>query len=142
MNKKKITTGAFPKSKKVYVHGSLFDIKVPMREISLSVDNLNKCGSKHQFITVYDTSGPYTDPEYTVDLEKGLPLLRDEWVLERGVVDVLKEPGSIYGKKSLKDKSLDDIRHKAFRIRPYKAQKGKAKICRAKKNDNTGPVYQ
>ncbi len=124
--KQKITTGAFPKSRKIYVRGEIYDIHVPMREIRLSDDNqTSECAKKIAPVTVYDTSGPYSDPEYTVNLEKGLPLLKDSWILDRGDIEVLCEKTSRYGKQRLQDQSLDPIRHTHQRIRPYRAKKDK-----------------
>ncbi len=129
MNQKKdvqITTGSFPKSKKIYVKGHLFDIKVPMRQIKLS-DTLTSKGEnkKNEPITVYDTSGPYTDPDYKVDLTQGLPKIRESWVIERKDVEQLPEKSSEYGKKRLGDKSLDPIRHQHQRLKPFRAKDGK-----------------
>jgi phosphomethylpyrimidine synthase len=76
-----VTTGPMPASEKIYVtsaHAS--DVKVPLREITLSSPDEPK-------LRVYDTSGPYTDPDYKVDLEAGLPRRRVEWVKERGGVE-------------------------------------------------------
>lgn len=77
----------FPGSKKVYVQGSRPDIRVPMREIQLSPTTSTFGKEENQPIRVYDTSGPYTDPAYTVDLTKGLPPLRRTWIQERGDVE-------------------------------------------------------
>ena len=79
----------FPNSRKVYVEGSRPDILVPFREITLS-DTYDQKGNlieKNAPFRVYDTSGPYTDSQYTVDLTKGLPALTRNWVLERGDVE-------------------------------------------------------
>ncbi|MEC2072879.1 phosphomethylpyrimidine synthase ThiC [Alkalihalophilus marmarensis] len=77
----------FPESKKVYVRGSREDLKVPMREISLS-DTTGSFGEEQNPpLRVYDTSGPYTDPQHTVELDKGLPPLRSNWIFERGDVE-------------------------------------------------------
>ena len=79
----------FPKSRKVYVEGSRPDLLVPFREIELS-DTLGPKGEvieKNAPFRVYDTSGPYTDESYTVDLTQGLPALKRNWVIERGDVD-------------------------------------------------------
>ncbi len=112
-----ITRGAFPKSKKIYEQGTLYDIKVPMREINLSGGNTP--------ITIYDTSGPYTDPNYKMDLNKGLPPIREEWVLNRGDVNQLTEKTSAYGKARLNDHSLDSIRFEHHRTKPLKAKEEK-----------------
>ncbi|KAA9028527.1 phosphomethylpyrimidine synthase ThiC [Niallia endozanthoxylica] len=78
----------FPGSKKVYVTGSRPDVKVPMREIGLSPTDTSFGQEENEPIRVYDTSGPYTDPEYKVDLTKGLPALRRLWIEEREDVEV------------------------------------------------------
>ena len=69
-----ITSGPLPGSEKIYVTGSRSDIRVPMRKIKLS-PTVDLDGSKieNEDVVVYDTSGPYTDTNYTVDLQKGLP---------------------------------------------------------------------
>src|SRR5690349_16596362 len=87
-----------PGSRKVYV-GAL---KVPMREISQSGGNPP--------ILVYDTSGPYTDPQATIDIRKGLAALRDKWIDARGDTVVLPEPSSLYGRQRLADPKLAELR--------------------------------
>jgi len=79
---------SFEGSKKVYVTGSIPSIKVPMREIKLSPTQNNLGEQPNQPIRVYDTSGPYTDPDYTVDITKGLPALRRQWIEDRADVEV------------------------------------------------------
>ncbi|MCP1126047.1 phosphomethylpyrimidine synthase ThiC [Bacillus sp. AFS018417] len=74
---------SLPGSKKVYVEGTREDMKVPMREIAQSDTN----GVTNPSIRVYDTSGPYTDPDYKVELEKGIPTPRRCWIVERGDVE-------------------------------------------------------
>jgi phosphomethylpyrimidine synthase len=81
----------FKNSKKVYVGGSRPDIHVPMREIELSRTNVNFGVEENEPVRVYDTSGPYTDERYQVDINKGLPSVRTEWILERQ--DVAAYPG-------------------------------------------------
>lgn len=77
-------------SRKIYVPGQLHDIQVAMREITLSPTKLSTGKIEENFpIAVYDTSGPYTDPNYSIDLKKGLPRLREEWILKRGDVEQL-----------------------------------------------------
>jgi phosphomethylpyrimidine synthase len=87
-----------PSSRKVYVG----DLKVPMREITQSAGNPPLC--------VYDTSGPYTDPQARIDIRKGLPALRDPWILGRADVQVLEAPSSIYGRERLADPKLAELR--------------------------------
>jgi phosphomethylpyrimidine synthase len=80
-----ISTTPFPNSKKIYVKGKLNDIEVAMREITLSDTKLiGGKTEKNPAVTVYDTSGVYTDENYTVDVKKGIPRLREKWILERG----------------------------------------------------------
>ncbi|PEN65763.1 phosphomethylpyrimidine synthase ThiC [Bacillus wiedmannii] len=74
---------SLPGSKKVYMDGPRAGMKVPMREIEQSETN----GIPNPPIRVYDTSGPYTDPAYKVELEKGLQAPRHSWILERGDVE-------------------------------------------------------
>ncbi|MBU9722393.1 MULTISPECIES: phosphomethylpyrimidine synthase ThiC [Bacillaceae] len=77
----------FPASSKVYVEGSRPDIKVPMREIALEPTQGTFGEEENAPVRVYDTSGPYTDPDYVVDVRKGLPPLRENWILERKDVE-------------------------------------------------------
>ena len=77
-----VTTGALPASRKIYVSGEQHaSVRVPMREISLHESS----GEPPQI--VYDTSGAYTDPDATIDLEKGLAPLRRDWIVARGDVE-------------------------------------------------------
>jgi phosphomethylpyrimidine synthase len=77
-----VTTGALPASRKIYVNGKIHpDIRVPMREISLHET------ANEPPMVVYDTSGSYTDPDTTIDLEKGLTPLRRDWIMARGDVE-------------------------------------------------------
>ncbi len=77
--------GNFPNSRKIYVNGSAYpDIRVPMREITLSK---RQNGEARPPVVVYDTSGPYTDPAHDMDITKGLPQLRRDWILARGDVE-------------------------------------------------------
>ncbi|MDM5231326.1 phosphomethylpyrimidine synthase ThiC [Lysinibacillus pakistanensis] len=88
VSEKNITImSSFEGSKKVYVEGSRPDILVPMREIALSPTTGSFGEEKNAPVRVYDTSGPYTDPAYKVDITRGLPALRSEWIRERGDVE-------------------------------------------------------
>jgi phosphomethylpyrimidine synthase len=115
-------------SRKIYVPGKLHNIKVAMREIVLSdtVHRFNGSNKveKNDPVTVYDTSGPYTDPAVKIDLKKGLPRLREEWILQRGDVEQLSEISSEYGRQRMGDKSLDSLRFEHIR-KPLKAKPGK-----------------
>jgi phosphomethylpyrimidine synthase len=82
-------TGALPGSKKIYINGNK-GIRVPMREIQLQpAADSNGRIENNPPIRVYDTSGPYTDPDAIIDLNRGLPELRRAWILERGEYDVV-----------------------------------------------------
>lgn len=110
----KITREPFPSSKKIYVPGKVHDIKVAMREITLSDTKLKFNPSagveKNAPVTVYDTSGPYTDPNVEIDVKKGLPKLREQWIIDRKDTTQLESITSDYGKERLSDKSLDALR--------------------------------
>jgi len=86
-------TDSFPNSKKVYVGGTIHpDIRVPMREITLSPTVSSGNGeavTSNPPLAVYDTSGPYTDPEIETDPRNGLPPLRRSWILDRGDVELV-----------------------------------------------------
>ncbi|MCE2463969.1 MAG: phosphomethylpyrimidine synthase ThiC [Dehalococcoidia bacterium] len=82
-----LSTTPHPSSKKVYVEGSRADLKVPMREISLTPTSGRFGSEENPPLRVYDTSGPYTDPTVETDVRSGLPALRRNWILERGDVE-------------------------------------------------------
>ncbi len=122
-----LTRNPLTASKKIYVQGKIHDIKVAMREITLT-DTVHKFSAvekveKNPALTVYDTSGPYTDPNVVIDLKKGLPRLRESWILERKDVEELTEISSEYGRERLADQSLDHLRFEHIR-NPYKAKTG------------------
>ena len=116
-------TKPFPNSKKVYIQGSREDIKVPMREISLT-DTIGELAEKNAPINVYDTSGAYTDSNTVVNLEKGLSSLRENWINERGDIENLAEFSSKYSNDRLNDKKLNKLRFDHIRL-PKKAKTGK-----------------
>jgi len=89
-----ITRTPFPNSQKIYVKGSREDIKVAMREIQLSPTR-TKDGKliPNDPVIVYDTSGPYTDPNIEIDITKGLPELREKWIEERSDTEIIKYDG-------------------------------------------------
>ncbi|AMX84627.1 phosphomethylpyrimidine synthase ThiC [Geobacillus subterraneus] len=78
---------SFPASRKVYIEGSRPDVRVPMREIALSPTKTPQGEVENKPVRVYDTTGPYTDPNFEPNVEKGLPLLRRNWIVERGDVE-------------------------------------------------------
>src|ERR1035437_769306 len=119
-----ISCKAFAASKKIYVDGVLHLIKVAMREIMLSPTKLT--GGKledNPSVIVYDTSGPYTDEYATIDIKKGLPRLREQWILNRNDVVLLDEVSSTYGKQRKEDSSLDALRFEHIQ-KPLRAKKG------------------
>ncbi len=118
----------FPNSKKIYVTGSRPDIRVPMREISLSPtpvamkDGTTKLESNAP-VRVYDTSGPYTDPEVNIDVRKGLAPIRQPWILDRNDTEELATETSDYTQQRLADSSLDALRFELTR-KPRRAKAG------------------
>ncbi|GGF39320.1 phosphomethylpyrimidine synthase ThiC [Echinicola rosea] len=123
-----ITTDPFPNSKKVYVAGKLHPIKVAMREIALhdTVSHLDRHETveKNPPVTVYDTSGPYTDTNVQIDVKKGLQRLREEWILNSGDVAQLDRLTSAYGQRRLDNPALDKLRFDLVKM-PYRAKPGK-----------------
>ena len=114
----------FPSSRKVYVEGSRSDLRVPMREI-LQSDTPSSFGAeKNQPIYVYDTSGPYTDPQARIDVRQGLPALRTKWIAERGDAEELEGPTSRYGRERLADAKLSELRFDLKR-KPLRARAGR-----------------
>ena len=111
-----ITRDAFPASKKVYVNGTIHpEIKVAMREIELTESKpMFKDGEfskdENPPVTVYDTSGPYTDPSIEIDVKEGIPRIREQWIMDRGDVQQLDEITSEFGKERLYNSELDHLR--------------------------------
>ncbi|RMD71863.1 MAG: phosphomethylpyrimidine synthase ThiC, partial [Gammaproteobacteria bacterium] len=103
-------TRPFPGSRKIYVEGSLPGVRVPMREIRQSPTPTSHGPEPNPPIYVYDTSGPYTDPEVSIDLGRGLPALRTPWIEARGDTEVLPGPTSAYGRQRLADARLLEVR--------------------------------
>lgn len=120
-----ITCSPFPNSKKIYVEGKIHPINVAMREIQLSPTKLSKGGFEENApVTVYDTSGPYTDENAEIDIQKGLPRIREQWILDRKDVNILDGITSEYGKARLADTKLDELRF-AYDHKPKVAKDGK-----------------
>ncbi|MWV11851.1 phosphomethylpyrimidine synthase ThiC [Pseudomonas sp. R-28-1W-6] len=114
----------FPRSQKVYVQGSRPDIRVPMREISLDVTPTAFGGEINAPVTVYDTSGPYTDPNVTIDVRQGLADVRSAWIDDRGDTEKLPGLSSEFGQRRLNDAELTAMRFAHVR-NPRKAKPGK-----------------
>lgn len=119
----------YPGSEKIYLPGQLFpDIRVGMRRISLTPTvTKDENGTKHfqenTPVMVYDTSGPFSDPSVEIDLHKGLPRLREAWILARGGVEKLTEYSSEYCRERMADHRLDSLRFRHTTL-PYKAKTG------------------
>ena len=122
----RLTTAPFAASRKVHIEGSRPDVRVPMREISLtSTHSTNGNGDQpNQPITVYDTSGPYTDPAVTIDVRAGLPPLRRAWIESRQDTEELPQVTSQYGRQRASDPKLADLRFTHLR-KPLRAKPGR-----------------
>lgn len=120
-----ITRSPFSNSKKIYVEGKIHPIHVAMREIQLSPTKLsNGKMDENPPVTIYDTSGPYTDENFEINIEKGLPRIREQWILDRNDVEILDGITSEYGKACLADSKLDKLRF-SYNHKPKVAKEGK-----------------
>ena len=115
---------SLPNSKKTYVPGSRPDIRVPMREISQSDTPADFGAERNPPVWVYDTSGPYSDPEVTIDIRSGLAPLRAKWIEERADVEELPGPSSRFGVERMNDTKLGELRFNLSR-KPRRAKAGK-----------------
>ncbi|WP_339141419.1 phosphomethylpyrimidine synthase ThiC [Pseudoalteromonas galatheae] len=119
----------FPNSHKVYVEGEQTGVRVGMREITLSDSFVggteeNPVFESNDPIRVYDTSGPYTDPEVPVDVRAGLPKFREQWIVERDDTEMLESVTSQFSQQRMADEGLDHIRFEHLpKIRRAKAGK-------------------
>ncbi len=117
-------TKPFANSRKIFVEGSRPDLRVAMREITQAPTLTSGVPEQNPPITVYDTSGPYTDPNARIDLLKGLPPLREGWITERGDTERLDGPSSEFGRRRQSDPKLAHLRfehlHKPRRAKPGK----------------------
>jgi phosphomethylpyrimidine synthase len=119
-----ISTGAISGSRKIYVEGKLHNIKVAMREIVLSPTKLaNGKKENNAPVTVYDTGGAFTDDNMSIDIKKGLPRIREQWILDRNDVEQLDSVSSDFGKDRRDDRSLDALRFEHIK-KPLQAKKG------------------
>lgn len=123
-----IVKDSYSGSEKVYIDGKLHPIRVAMRRVNLSdtvriVDGVREV-TRNAPVYVYDTSGDFTNPQVTVDINEGLNRLREAWITERGDVEQLADITSTYGRARRDDKSLDAIRFgKSYK--PYRAKEGR-----------------
>ncbi|MCF2862749.1 phosphomethylpyrimidine synthase ThiC [Pseudoalteromonas sp. Cnat2-41] len=124
-----LTGQPFPNSKKVYVEGSQPGVRVGMREIALSDTFVggseeNPIYEKNDPIRVYDTSGPYTDPDFELNVRKGLPKFRQAWIAERDDTELLDHKSSQFAQQRMADEGLDHIRFEHLpQVRRAKAGK-------------------
>jgi len=118
-----VTREPFPGSRKVYVPGTLHpEVRVGMREVLLSASP-GTVPQPNEPVTLYDTSGPYTDPAVAIDLERGLPALRRPWILARGDTDELETPSSAWRRERDADPTLAALRFPHPR-KPLRARAG------------------
>jgi phosphomethylpyrimidine synthase len=117
-------TRILPASQKIYIQGSRPDIQVPFREISLTETPTGLGGEYNPPVMVYDTSGVYTDPNVKIDLNQGLPNVRESWIEERDDTERLETLSSSFGQERLKDIRTADIRF-AHIQKPRRAKAGK-----------------
>ncbi|MEP7261856.1 MAG: phosphomethylpyrimidine synthase ThiC, partial [Usitatibacter sp.] len=113
-----------PRSRKVYIEGSRPDLRVPMREISQTDTPAMFGAETNPPVFVYDTSGPYTDPQARIDIRAGLSALRGNWIEERGDTELLAGPTSRFGRERLDDPRLAELRFELHR-QPRRARAGK-----------------
>ena len=117
-NQEFITRDSFPDSKKIYVNGEIHrSVKVAMREI-----HVDKNGKNPVRYPTYDTSGPYTDPDIELDITKGLPKIREEWILERDDVEIAGEFSSTFANMERKKQELIPL--KFINRKPLVAKSG------------------
>ena len=117
-------TRPFSNSRKIYVQGSRPDIRVGMREIQQTDTSAELGFEVNPPITVYDTSGPFTDPDMDIDLMKGMPDVRAGWIEERGDTELLDGPTSEFGTQRQNDPELSHLRFEHIR-QPRRAKAGK-----------------
>lgn len=112
---------SFPRSEKAYLKGSIYpELRVGMRKVTLAPKVArDKDGgtvtTPRPEVYIYDTAGPFSDPAYDIDLRRGLPRLREEWIDRRGDVEILPEMSSEYGRRRAADHSLDSLRFEHIR---------------------------
>ena len=129
---------AFPNSKRIWIQGSRADIRVPMREIQLSPTLLGGDKDRPRYeeneaVPVYDTAGPYGDPEAVIDLQRGLAKLRAGWIAARDDSELLTHTSSRYTQQRLADDGLDHLRFEQL-PQPRRAKAGRrvTQLCYAR----------
>ena len=121
----RLSTAPFPASRKIYVEGRQPGVRVPMREIGLNAASApHGNGGGPDSLTVYDTSGPYTDPAAEIDIRRGVRPVRADWIAARGDSEELSGVSSDYGRFRAADRALDGVRFGARRP-PRRAKAGR-----------------
>ncbi|MBL0578671.1 phosphomethylpyrimidine synthase ThiC [Aeromonas caviae] len=120
---------AHPNSRRIFIEGSRADIRVPLREIQLADTFVGGTKDAPQFepnepVPVYDTSGPYGEEAAPIDVRRGLPRLREAWVLERADTDALDGLSSTFTQERLADEGLDHLRFEHL-PKPRRAKPGR-----------------
>jgi len=105
-----------PASRKIYVQGPRAGVRVPMREIAQTDTPASMGAEANPPLAVYDTSGPYTDPDARIDIRHGLPALRAPWIDARGDTVTLEAPTSAYGRARLSDATRYSLRPAATKL--------------------------
>ena len=103
-------TRPIPGSRKIFVEGSRPDVRVAMREVVLAQTPTLFGGEANAPVTIYDPSGPYTDPDAMIDLAAGLTALRAAWIEERGDTERLTALSSEFGRGRESNAKLDSVR--------------------------------
>ncbi len=116
-------TQAFSGSKKIFVQGSREDLKVGMREVTCASTSASFGEEENPPITIYDTSGPYTEPDVKIDLLQGLPSLRSNWIEERNDTEILFGPSSEFGTARQEDPETAHLRFAHYHA-PRRAKPG------------------
>ncbi len=123
LKEEKISTKPFPRSQKIFVKGKLHEIEVAMREIETDDIADNGIEKEKIKITVYDTSGPFTDPSKTIEVVNGIEPIRLKWITERNDVEELNFSSSEYTRSQAQKEEIDAIRFNRTR-KPLRAKQG------------------
>ncbi|MDN5864248.1 MAG: phosphomethylpyrimidine synthase ThiC, partial [Gammaproteobacteria bacterium] len=116
-------TRPWPSSRRKYATGSRSDLRVALREVLQTATDSSTATQDNPPIPVYDTSGPYTDPDADIDLVRGLAPLRGDWIEERGDTRELTAPSSAYGRERSANPKLEHLRFEHIR-KPRQAKSG------------------
>lgn len=123
-----IDISSYPNSEKIYVDGSMPGVRVAMRRIhqypTVKIEDGKRVEYPNAPVTVYDTSGPYTDPAVKTDINKGLSRERQQWVIDRDDTFLQDDITSEYGRARRDDRSLDAVRFPVVNL-PRKAKEGR-----------------